>query len=236
MQLKAAQGNIVAYVRRIVSSFESAAESKNISMAFEASQPHLSCYYDADKIDKIVSNLISNALKFTESGKITIRIDSCHGTTHEKCQKKIGCVLLTISDTGKGIPQDQLPHIFNRFYQVDGSNTRHHEGTGIGLALTKELVDLHHGMIQVTSEENVGATFQINLPIGCLHLQPNEIVKTHSDELKVFDNDILPDDSDDDMPDVGVYGGKRLTQVVHRRVAIETLPLPEEVVMVGDRG
>ena len=84
-------------------------------------------------------------------------------------------VEISISDTGTGIPQNQIDKIFDRFYQVDGSHTREHEGTGIGLALTKELVDLHKGKIEVESEEGKGSTFRIIFPLGKDHLKPDEI-------------------------------------------------------------
>ncbi len=82
---------------------------------------------------------------------------------------------IIIADTGVGIPKEQLPKIFDRFYQVDGSHTREQEGTGIGLSLTKELVELHKGKIEVESEEGKGTTFRISFPLGKEHLKPEEI-------------------------------------------------------------
>jgi len=76
------------------------------------------------------------------------------------------CLLITVRDSGIGIAKEHLPHVFDRFYQVDSSTTREHEGTGIGLALTKELVELHGGQIFVTSEEGFGTTFAVRLPLS----------------------------------------------------------------------
>jgi len=87
----------------------------------------------------------------------------------------IDSLLISISDTGVGIPREKLPHIFDRFYQADDSQTRHHGGTGIGLALVKEFVELHHGEIEVESEVGKGTTFRIYLPLGRDHLKPEEI-------------------------------------------------------------
>ncbi|MCI0552619.1 MAG: ATP-binding protein, partial [Anaerolineae bacterium] len=92
-------------------------------------------------------------------------------------------VEISVTDTGSGIPADQLDKIFDRFYQVDASHTREHEGTGIGLALTKELVELHHGEILVESEVGRGTTFIVRLPLGKEHLRPEEVAD--SEQLSV---------------------------------------------------
>ena len=82
---------------------------------------------------------------------------------------------IKVSDTGIGIPREKMSKIFNRFYQVDGSHTREQEGTGIGLSLTKELVELHKGKIEVESEPGKGSTFTISFPLGKEHLRAEEI-------------------------------------------------------------
>ena len=102
----------------------------------------------------ILNNLLSNAFKFTpENGRIEIRV------THQ-----ISNVTIIISDTGPGLPPEKLPHIFDRFYQVDETYTKDQEGTGIGLALTKELVELHYGEITVESKEGEGTIFKLTFP------------------------------------------------------------------------
>ncbi len=106
------------------------------------------------------------------------------------------CLLITVHDTGAGIPSENLPNIFDRFYQVNASETREHEGTGIGLALTQELVQLHGGTISVESEVNVGTTFTIKLPLGSVHLRPEQIVaREESKQDDGFDSVSFHDDT-----------------------------------------
>ena len=155
MELKAANYNIVSFLKSLFFSFESLAATKKIELGFETTSNHIAVLFDPDKIEKVFYNLMSNAFKFTpENGKIKVTI-----TLEQNDQ-----VVIIIKDTGCGIPEDKLENIFDRFYQVDGSNTREHEGTGIGLALAKELVLLHKGTIKVVSSVGSGAEFIITLP------------------------------------------------------------------------
>jgi len=102
----------------------------------------------------MLDNLMSNALKFTSAnGRVTVRLFSDHDT-----------VTLQVSDTGVGIPNDRLERIFDRFYQVDGSTTRHYGGVGLGLALVKGIVEAHGGQITVASQVGQGTTFTVLLP------------------------------------------------------------------------
>jgi len=177
MTLQARPENIVALLNRIVQSFESQAKLKGIELKFQSAQDYIIAYIDQDKIENIFYNLLSNALKFTPEGGIV----SCK-IQFVNLKSKI---VISVTDTGIGIPPDRLDKIFNRFYQVDDSYTREHEGSGIGLALTKELVDLHHGKIVVQSELNKGTTFTVYLPLEKAHLKPEEIVaETLVEEIK----------------------------------------------------
>ena len=118
-------------------------------------------------------NLLSNALKFTpEGGEVSVIVTSGRGA-----QLHTPTVQIAISDTGIGIPADRLDKIFDRFYQVQGARKMEEEGTGIGLALAKELVQLHNGNIRVESEENQGTVFRVILPLGKKHLQANQIIE-----------------------------------------------------------
>ncbi|MFB3041509.1 MAG: ATP-binding protein, partial [Candidatus Poribacteria bacterium] len=195
MKLNAGRGDFSAFLKGIVMSFASLAEQKKITLKieipkietprhFKSAGEFSEVYFDPDKIEKIFYNLLSNAFKFTPAGgEIRVRVQ-VPGTLEVELpgtSKVPGSLEVTIKDTGIGIPADRLPHIFNRFYQVDGSTTREHEGTGIGLALTKELVELHHGNIEVESKKGHGTTITVRLPIGKEYLNEEEIVSDTSD-------------------------------------------------------
>ena len=176
MKLEAIEENIIPILKGYVLSFSSLAERKKIKLNFDTAEDSLNVYIDRDKVEKIISNVLSNAFKFTPNeGRIDVKIEKLNNW-----------VEIGITDNGIGIAQDRLDRIFDRFHQVDGSHTRESEGTGIGLSLTKELVELHKGKIEVESEYGKGSTFKILLPLGKDHLKPEEIVeKEVSDEIQV---------------------------------------------------
>ncbi|MEE9572134.1 MAG: ATP-binding protein, partial [Candidatus Neomarinimicrobiota bacterium] len=177
MTLKTCEENIVPILKGLVLSFASLAERKNITLKFDSSDEVIVAYIDIEKVEKIVINILSNAFKFTKEGK-NINVDI--RVREENTE-------IVISDEGIGISKERLKNIFDRFYQVDSSHTREHEGTGIGLALTKELVELHKGEIGVESEEGKGTTFIVRLPLGRNHLKPEEICE----EMRVQEKEIV---------------------------------------------
>ena len=183
MQLKASEDNIVLLLRSLIGSFESLAGKNQINLKFESSKKIILVYYEQDKIEKVMNNLLSNAIKFTPSGGnilVSVETDHLQKGVEISADELTGDVKILVRDSGVGIPTDQLPHIFDRFFQVDSSATRNYEGTGIGLALTKELVQIHGGGISVESKEGFGTTFAILLPLGKSHLKPEQIVKAGS--------------------------------------------------------
>ncbi len=156
MELNAQQHNLVPFLKSLFYSFESISESQGITLKFESEYENIPVVFDPDKMEKIFYNLISNAFKFVAlNGEIKVSLTTVNAAAEIK-----------IKDTGIGIPSNRIPHIFDRFYQVDGSASRKHEGTGIGLALTKELIELHKGSISVSSKEGEGSEFIILLPTG----------------------------------------------------------------------
>jgi len=148
---------LVRFFRTLAGSFFSLAESRRIQLEVIQNQQEIHGYIDEDKVEKILANLLSNALKFTEqSGKVRVNIEYAPDGRR---------VEITISDTGIGIKSTQIDKIFNRFYQIEADRKRGYEGTGIGLALVKELVEVLKGTIRVESTENSGSTFWVELPI-----------------------------------------------------------------------
>ena len=161
MDLQRQPVDLVAAARELHEAFVPLAERHELTLAFRAEVDTLPASVDPDKLEKILSNLLSNALKFTEPGGTVwlavSRSESPPPQAH-----------LVVKDTGVGIPEADLQRIFDRFAQVDGSTTRPQEGTGIGLALTRDLVELHSGTIGVESEPGAGSAFTVRLPLGDL--------------------------------------------------------------------
>lgn len=145
--------------------FEMMAEEKNISYAFQLSEDDVLIWADKDRLEIVIRNIISNAFKFTESGG-SIFVSTDYVENAEKC-------IIKIEDTGVGIPQNKLSEIFERFSQVGGRKT--YQGTGIGLALSKEIIGLHHGEIHVNSTADRGTVFTIELLTGKEHFKEEDV-------------------------------------------------------------
>ena len=179
LKLQCRQLNLNKLIERVSSQFASMADSRNITFQIDATED-VDLFADAERLEKIITNLLSNAFKFTATnGTIHLIITK---SPSDK-QFPVGAVVIIVKDTGIGINDDDLPKIFDRFYQVDNSTTRQYEGSGIGLALVKELVELHHGSIIVESIAGEGTCFTIHLPLGKDHLASNELALTTADEL-----------------------------------------------------
>lgn len=163
MKIQVSKGNLDAFVRTIVLSFLSLAERKKINYNYDLPATNEAVFYDEDKVEKILSNLLSNAFKFTDpNGTVSVRFKILPQDGPQKGSQ----MEIIVRDTGKGILPEQLKHIFDRYYQGNDSDTRDVEGTGIGLALTKELVDLYRGKISVESEPGKGSVFTVCIPVS----------------------------------------------------------------------
>ncbi len=172
MPLKLVNGNVVGLLEYLTESFHSYADSKDIRLHFASDFKKLDMDYDPEKLQSVVSNLLSNAIKFTPAGgdvyldlrfkndDLRLREQAGHSIVNRKSE-----IVIQIRDNGPGIAPEHLPHIFDRFYQVDATATRRGGGTGIGLALTKELVKLMDGDISVESEVGKGTKFSLLLPV-----------------------------------------------------------------------
>ncbi|WP_159579789.1 hybrid sensor histidine kinase/response regulator transcription factor [Marinoscillum sp. 108] len=181
VKLEVEQMDLHAFLRPLFASFSSLAQSKHITFRSIVPEESFEMLFDADKLEKIISNLLFNAFKFTpEGGEVSVSItkDTKRSVKSRGGEKEY--IEIVVKDTGQGIPGDQLETIFDRFYQVDDSHKRAFEGTGIGLALTKELVDLHHGKIAVKSKPGVGSSFTVRLPISLAPLDQGEKAKIPS--------------------------------------------------------
>lgn len=172
MMLKARQHNIVSFLHEHYLTFQEYAAQMQITYKFVKTHNDIQLWYDAKLLQKVMNNLVSNAFKHTPpKGKITISV-----------RKRNDEVLIEVTDNGEGISPDEIDKIFNRFYQTEHKSARHLMGSGIGLALTKGLVELHHGKIEVYSEQNVETTFCVHLKLGKEHLKPEEIIESDNEE------------------------------------------------------
>lgn len=158
--------DISAFTAELASIFESACEKAGLRLRVNCAPLNggEQVYLDRDMWEKIVLNLVSNAFKFTHEGEIEVCVATVDGQVH-----------LTVRDTGVGIPQEELPRMFERFHRIDNTRGRTLEGTGIGLALVQELVKLHGGAVTVDSEIGKGSIFTVSIPLGKAHLDPERI-------------------------------------------------------------
>ncbi|MGD2089647.1 MAG: response regulator [Candidatus Aminicenantes bacterium] len=184
MKLQARKTNIISFVKGIIASFQPPARQKELDLVFQVEHENnhkavlenMNIYIDLLKMEDIMSNILVNAIKFTPpGGKIEVTVKGNPGT---EAPFPAGWVEISVCDTGHSIPSEQLNHIFDRFYQPDITYEYHQEGSGIGLTLAKELVELHHGTIEARSRVGEGSAFIIRLPMGSAHLAPGEIVGT----------------------------------------------------------
>jgi signal transduction histidine kinase/DNA-binding response OmpR family regulator len=156
--------DIATLTAEIASAFRSLVDRASLTLTLDCPATAQPVFVDRQMWEKIVLNLISNAFKFTFDGGITVRV-AIDGAAAR----------LVVADTGTGIDAQHLPHVFDRFYRVDGARGRTYEGTGIGLALVRELVRLHGGTVRVDSEVGRGTTFTVEVPTGTAHLPADRI-------------------------------------------------------------
>jgi len=176
--IKAKKENLTNLLRGLVFSFDSMAKQKNINLLIESSDDKIFCWIDRDKMEKIVNNLLSNSFKFTEpGGSIRVKL-----TKQREIEKDFAFV--SVLDTGIGIPEEKLENIFDRFFQIDDSTRKNYSGSGIGLALVKELVDLHKWEIGVASDLGKGTEFNLKIPLWDSYLNESEkVVGAVADKL-----------------------------------------------------
>ncbi|MGC2087049.1 MAG: ATP-binding protein [Bradyrhizobium sp.] len=199
----------------LASSFRSATDRAGLRLNVDVRPLSGEVYVDHDMWEKIVLNLMSNAFKFTHQGEIAVSL-----------QEQEGQAVLTVRDTGVGIPAEELPKLFDRFHRVEGAQGRSFEGSGIGLALVEELVKLHGGLITVASELGRGTTFTVKMPLGLAHLPPDRVqpvaVAGHdANRAQAFVGEALRWISNSADPDL-------LTEVVPAHASAQVPPEPKE--------
>ncbi len=192
-QLRVSRGDLISFVHEIYESFRPLAEKNNILYTCHSTEAKLSFSFDKDAMEKILFNLLSNAFKYTPNGR-KVSID---------LSKKNDFVLIRIADTGVGIGPEDLPRVFDRFYQVD--NKEMNLGSGVGLAFTRSLVELHHGNITVESETGEGSIFSVEFPVSDT-FYANDM---HA-ENKVYELSIVPDEGIMDG-DATTLGSEKIT-------------------------
>ena len=187
LKLVLVENDIVQALRAMILSFSSLAEQKHIH--FEHEMPDYPCitWFDPDKLEKIVNNLLSNAFKFTPENGIVKVVAKLFSETRTTLVPPFSCenpvLELSVEDTGKGIPKEHLEKVFDRFHQVEGTSEIEQIGTGIGLALTKELLNLMHGNVTVESTPGKGSKFKIILPLGKNHLKEKEFILIETEQI-----------------------------------------------------
>ncbi len=184
VQLEVRRSDIVDFLRTFLRRFEPIAESKHVQLRLSSTVDSIYSYFDPDKLDKIFTNLLSNSLKSTKTNDL-IEIIVAPPTNGEKPMRKAKpgeipleeMIEIKVRDTGCGIPEKDLPFIFERFHQVDHPATKAVGGSGVGLSLVKECVGIHHGQITVESKMGKGTQFTLLLPWAKEHFLPEEIAE-----------------------------------------------------------
>lgn len=207
MFLKFRETDIVGFVADVMQAFEYSARKKNILFSFRHDMPSLKAWVDLNNFDKVLMNILSNAFKYTpENGKIEIALATGKDLARQDALREY--FEIAVSDTGIGISQGEIERIFERFYQVDNDVTKSNFGTGIGLHLSRSLVELHHGVIYAENrDETSGSRFVIRIPLGSAHLRTDELERVEG-EASVPIPLHLPDSvAEEDMPE-GESSGK----------------------------
>src|SRR3712207_7990495 len=162
--------DLAATTAELASVFRSAVVRAGLDFTVDCPPLDQPVHVDRDMWEKVVLNLLSNALKFTFAGGIAVRL-----------RQDDGAARLTVSDTGTGIPADELPRLFARFHRIADARGRSGEGSGIGLAMVRELIGLHGGTIDVESTPGAGTAFTVTLPLGSAHLPADQLAEPAAD-------------------------------------------------------
>lgn len=212
MQVKLSEVDLEGVVQEIASAFREGAAGKSLELHYECHDPPPPVYLDREKIDRVLTNLIRNAIKFTEEGGITVRLGRSNGSA-----------VISVEDTGIGIPAGQVTTIFERFQQVDSTSTRRYEGTGLGLTIVKESVEIQQGTVEVESELGRGTVFTVRLPLDLDIRMPEAMSKRRREGRRRGDRRTTDAD--------GVYRGPERRSGPRRRHDLASVELEDMIFM-----
>lgn len=183
LRLRVAHGDVMQYIQKTALCIEPLMDQRGLNFSVTCKPESMMGWIDTDKLDKIIYNLLSNAAKYTsgEDGKVTLKVYTNKTYDH---------IIIKVSDNGIGIPEDKMKHLFRRFYDGDYRRMKT-MGTGLGLALTRDLVYLNGGNIECQSKEGEGTTFTVTLPISKELFSPSQIDESHKVDINVARSAIL---------------------------------------------
>lgn len=187
LRLQVMERDILPVILGVTHSFDSMAEMKGIALSTNLQAPQLPVCFDREKLETILTNLLSNAFKFTpDGGRIEVDVQRAKGS-------QIDCCRITVRDTGCGVPGEEMREIFNLFSRSSSARRGVQTGTGVGLALVRELIELHGGAVDVTSDESSGTEVTVSLPLGSAHLKDHDMLSP--DDAKIREDSYRVDDT-----------------------------------------
>lgn len=201
MKLNISRDDLCSFLQEMYCAFNQLADGKQVTFEYHSDEERIPAWFDKSLCDKVIFNLLSNAFKFTRpSDRITMSVSRLTAASASAeglrlpapLTEGVNYVHLTVADTGRGIPEGELENIFAPFYQVEGSQPKESAGTGIGLSLTKSIVELHHGMIWAEHGQGRGAVFHVVLPIDRSVYSDDEIDRAAADRVVV---DVIPSEA-----------------------------------------
>ncbi len=205
IEVKPGWGEMIGFVKEIATSFEDLVENREIDFRFSGSCEKLYTFFDKDKTDKIITNLLSNAFKFTpENGTVSLKLEL-------NKEDKNAAIRMIVSDTGIGIPFEKQDRIFDRFYQSELPSSEFSQGSGIGLSMVKEYVNLLNGTVSVESIVNKGSTFTVELPVV---LYSNEEIEKNNQMVPVINQSVSQISGKMEASDQPEYDKKKKTLAI----------------------
>ena len=192
LKLLVAQGDVMQYIHNTALCLKPLMDKKHLKFSIECSPQSMMGWIDTDKLDKVIYNLLSNAAKYTNEGEVALQV---------RTSRNYDYIYIKVRDTGSGIPKEKMKNLFQRYY--DGEYRQHKTiGTGLGLALTRDLIRLHKGTINCESEEGKGTTFNIKIPITKESFKPEQIDEKHEIDLTIPNDAVI--DVTSMVPDMSV--------------------------------